>query len=74
MHKTIMDVGEVAQYLGFSTKKIYRLAEDRKIPASKVGRQYRFVKKAIDDWLKQMSVYAMDSASLVSKIEHKKKG
>lgn len=51
MIKPVMNVEEIAQYLGFSAKKIYRLAESKKIPASKIGRQYRFVKVVIDDWL-----------------------
>lgn len=56
MSKMIMSVEEIAHYLGFSTKKIYRLTEDHKIPAIRVGRQYRFVKKVIDEWLKEMSI------------------
>ena len=60
MPKKIMDVSEVARYLGFSTKKIYRLADDHKIPAIRVGRQYRFVKKIIDDWLKEMSISSLN--------------
>jgi excisionase family DNA binding protein len=71
MAKRIMDVGEVARYLGFSTKKIYRLAEDRKIPASRVGRQYRFVKKVIDEWLKDMSVSSVETSTHQSKTKHR---
>ena len=51
MVKSIMNVEEVAEYLGFSVKKIYRLVETNKIPASRIGRQYRFLKQAVDDWL-----------------------
>lgn len=51
MLKTIMSVEEVAEYLSFSPKKIYRLVETNKIPASKIGRQYRFLKDVIDGWL-----------------------
>jgi len=53
-----MNVEEVAQYLGFSIKKIYRLVETNRIPASKIGRQYRFLKEAIDDWLKDRNILA----------------
>ena len=60
MSEKIMDVGEIAKYLGFSTKKIYRLAEEGKIPASRVGRQYRFVKTLIDDWLQEMSLSSLN--------------
>ncbi|MFH1877790.1 MAG: helix-turn-helix domain-containing protein [Candidatus Omnitrophota bacterium] len=56
MLKTIMNVDEVAEYLGFSTKKIYRLVEANKIPASKIGRQYRFIRDAVDRWLKDQNI------------------
>ena len=56
MLKTIMDVEEIAEYLGFSAKKIYRLVETNKIPASKVGRQYRFMKEMIDCWLENKNI------------------
>ena len=56
MLKSIMNIEEVADYLGFSTKKIYRLVESNKIPASKVGRQYRFLKDVVDDWLEDKNI------------------
>src|SRR3990167_3039064 len=56
MIKAIMDVEDVARYLGFSVKKIYRLVETNKIPASKVGRQYRFIKDVVDRWLKDSDI------------------
>ena len=56
MLKTIMNVDEIAEYLGFSTKKIYRLVETNKIPASKIGRQYRFIKDVVDRWLKDQDI------------------
>ncbi len=56
MVKAIMNVEDVARYLGFSVKKIYRLVETNKIPASKVGRQYRFLKDAVDRWLKDSDI------------------
>lgn len=56
MLKAIMNIEEVAEYLGFSTKKIYRLVETNKIPASKIGRQYRFLKDVVDDWLEDKNI------------------
>lgn len=56
MLKSIMNIEEVADYLGFSTKKIYRLVETNKIPASKIGRQYRFLKDVVDDWLEDKNI------------------
>ena len=56
MFKSIMTVEEIAKYLGFSVKKIYRLVETNTIPASKIGRQYRFIKDAVDRWLEKKNI------------------
>ncbi|HCJ66726.1 MAG TPA: hypothetical protein DHV62_05210 [Elusimicrobia bacterium] len=51
--KEIMDVKELAQYLRIGKSKIYALIRQKKIPASRIGRQYRFSKEVIDAWLKE---------------------
>ena len=51
--KEIMDVKELADYLGIGKSKIYSLIRQKRIPASKIGRQYRFSKSVIDTWLKE---------------------
>ena len=52
----IMTVEEVADYLRVTEKTIYRLLKQGKIPSAKVGRQWRFQKSSIDEWLQQNSV------------------
>ena len=52
----LMTVEEVADYLRVTEKTIYRLLKQGKIPAVKVGRQWRFEKARIDEWLHQSSV------------------
>lgn len=47
----LMTLAEVADYLRVTQKTIYRLLEQGKIPATKVGRQWRFNRKTIDEWL-----------------------
>jgi len=51
--KEIMDVKELSEYLGIGKSKIYQLIREKKIPASKIGHQYRFSKSVIDSWLKE---------------------
>ncbi len=53
MTKDIMSVQELTQYIGIGRSKIYSLIRKKKIPASKIGRQYRFSKELIDSWLKE---------------------
>ena len=52
-NKPIMNLKEVAQYLGLSQMSIYRYIKQRKIPASRVGGVWRFRKEKIDAWLER---------------------
>jgi excisionase family DNA binding protein len=47
----VMTVSEVAEYLRIPKSSVYTLAQDGRIPSRKVGRQWRFVRQAIDEWL-----------------------
>jgi excisionase family DNA binding protein len=51
--KSVMDIKELSEYLGIGKSKIYSLIRQKKIPASRIGRQYRFSKEVIDGWLKE---------------------
>ncbi|MDH5695201.1 MAG: response regulator [Dehalococcoidia bacterium] len=52
----LMTVQELANYLRVTKKTIYRLLRRDSIPATKVGRSWRFDKASIDDWLSRQSV------------------
>jgi excisionase family DNA binding protein len=49
----LMTVEEAADYLRVGKKTIYRLLKQGKIPATRVGQQWRFNKASIDEWLHQ---------------------
>lgn len=51
--REVMDIKSLAFYLGMGKSKIYALIRQKKIPASRIGRQYRFSKDIIDQWLKE---------------------
>lgn len=51
----LMTLEEVADYLRVTEKTIYRLLRQGKIPASRVGHQWRFDKSSIDEWLHRNS-------------------
>jgi len=51
MTDTWLTVKEVARYLKLSTDLIYKLAQQGRIPASKVGAAWRFKKEKIDRWM-----------------------
>ncbi len=47
---------QIAEYLQMSTSSIYKMAQAGKIPAYKVGRQWRFKKEEIDAWVEKRKV------------------
>jgi excisionase family DNA binding protein len=51
MQENLLSVGQVAWYLKVDKFTIYRLVSQKKIPAFKVGKQWRFKKRMIDAWL-----------------------
>ncbi|MDH7498990.1 MAG: helix-turn-helix domain-containing protein [candidate division NC10 bacterium] len=53
MTDTWLTVKEVAQYLKLSRDLIYKLAQQGKIPASKVGTAWRFKREKIDQWMEE---------------------
>jgi excisionase family DNA binding protein len=44
---------EVAEYLRVNPYTVYRLVAQRKLPAFKVGSQWRFKRTVLDHWLKK---------------------
>ncbi len=67
----IMTVEEMARYLRVNERTIYRLLKRGDIPATRVGRQWRFEKYLIDEWLRQnviekhVKVLVIDDEELV---------
>jgi len=46
----VMTVRELADYLRVHPSTIYRLLKQKRIPAFKVGRDWRFSREIIDRW------------------------
>jgi excisionase family DNA binding protein len=46
----IMTLEEVAEYLRVKPQTVYIWAQEKKIPAAKLGREWRFRKSMIDKW------------------------
>ncbi|MHB9155107.1 MAG: helix-turn-helix domain-containing protein [Endomicrobiales bacterium] len=62
--KQVMDIRQLSEYLGIGKSKIYSLIRQKKIPASRIGRQYRFSKEVIDAWLKEKIITKKEEPSL----------
>jgi excisionase family DNA binding protein len=55
MQEILLDADQVARYLKVDKFTVYRLISQKKIPAFKVGNQWRFKRKMIDAWLSKNS-------------------
>ncbi|MDD2523358.1 MAG: helix-turn-helix domain-containing protein [Endomicrobiia bacterium] len=61
-NKQVMDIKELSQYLGIGKSTIYNLIRQKKIPASKIGKQYRFSRDIVDSWLKDKIITKKESS------------
>ena len=55
MQENLLTTEQVARYLKVDKFTVYRLVMQKKIPAFKVGNQWRFKKELIDAWLMKNS-------------------
>jgi len=55
MQEKLLTIEQVATYLKVDKFTVYRLVTKRKLPAFKVGNQWRFKRKIIDAWLENNS-------------------
>jgi excisionase family DNA binding protein len=56
-NKEILTAKEVAEYLSIHPLTVHKYAREGKIPAFKIGTDWRFHKKHIERWIKEKSVY-----------------
>ncbi len=47
----ILTLEEVAAYLRLKPQTIYKWAQEKRIPAAKLGKEWRFRRSVIDRWL-----------------------
>jgi excisionase family DNA binding protein len=64
----VMNVSEVADYLRIPLSSIYKLAREGRIPCQKVGRQWRFHRSAIDQWLTRISADTREGDSQATEL------
>ncbi len=46
----ILTIDEVAEYLRLTPQTIYKWAQEKRIPAVKLGKEWRFRRSVIDKW------------------------
>jgi excisionase family DNA binding protein len=55
MQEILLTTDQVARYLKVDKFTVYRLVAQRKLPAFRVGNQWRFKRAMIDGWLRRNS-------------------
>ena len=53
MTDEILTAEEVCKYLRIPRSSLYKLAKEKKIPAFRVGRHWRFKKAKIEEWVER---------------------
>lgn len=53
VEKPVMTIKDVAKYLSVHPMTIYKYAKQGKIPAFKIGSDWRFHRKYIEEWIER---------------------
>ena len=51
MEERWLSVDEISQYIGVGKDTIYKLIETDGLPAYRIGKQWKFKKAAVDEWV-----------------------
>jgi excisionase family DNA binding protein len=55
----IMTVHDVAEYLRLSEAKVYKMANEGRVPALRMGKSWRFKRELIDEWIRRETELAL---------------
>lgn len=55
MPEDILTIREVADYLKVTERTLYRLVQEGKLPAFKVGNSWRFRREDLERWISEQS-------------------
>jgi excisionase family DNA binding protein len=67
MDKEILNMEEAAELFNVSVKTFIKLLKEEKVPARKIGREWRFSRKALVDWLSSGDSQAYSSSESETK-------
>ena len=65
MSSTYLTAAEVSEYLKLPEETVYKYARTGRMPASKVGRYWRFEQSRIDEWVNQNSNQGQSTLNVV---------
>jgi excisionase family DNA binding protein len=53
---SVLTLEEVAEFLQVHPSTVYRLLKNRRIPAFKIGSDWRFNQESIQSWIKELEI------------------
>jgi excisionase family DNA binding protein len=53
VHHDLMTAAETCRYLRIAPRTLYRYIQDRSMPAFKLGKEWRFVRSDLEQWLRR---------------------
>lgn len=68
MNDHLINIIELAEYLGIKPMTLYAKVSAKEIPHYKVGRLVRFKKKEIDQWLSNLKQNPIDQTDINKKV------
>ncbi|WAM33586.1 helix-turn-helix domain-containing protein [Caldicellulosiruptor morganii] len=74
MEKEVLNFEEAAKFLEISSKTFNQLLKDEDIPARKIGREWRFSKRALLEWLGKGSSRDYFKSQAILRFEEVKSG
>ncbi len=57
----LMTVTETCRYLKITSRTLYRYLQSRQIPAFKLGKEWRFVRSDLEQWIRDRTRTAVQS-------------
>ena len=55
-NKRFLDVKEASEYLGLAKSTLYKMASERRIPVTKMGRRTKFDREQLHRWVRANSM------------------
>ena len=56
-----MTLAETCQYLKITPRTLYRYLQTRRLPAFKLGKEWRFVRSDLEQWIRDQTKSATDT-------------
>jgi len=66
----IMTLEEVARYLKLKPQTVYKWAQEEQIPGTKLGKEWRFRRSILDEWIDTSIVLSKSGFDLLWRSSH----